>query len=318
MPLFALLFPPLSPIAVSLGPLAIRWYALAYIVGLVLGWRYCLLLADRQPKLVARQDVDDFLVWATLGVVLGGRIGFVLFYNLPYYTDHPLQMLELWHGGMSFHGGALGVTAAIILFARSRKVPVFALSDIVIEAVPIGLFFGRIANFINDELWGRAASVPWAMQFPTELLTDPQKAAAAVDGALKIDPRLTSADAVIAAYRDNPQIQALLAQILTPRHPSQLYEAACEGLLLFLLLFLAERQGARRWPGVTTGIFLAGYAVARMSGELFRQPDAQLGFLFHVGEIGVTMGQLLSIPVLVAGLAIILWARRNRAVAAAR
>jgi phosphatidylglycerol:prolipoprotein diacylglycerol transferase len=311
MPLFAIPFPALDPIAVAFGPLVIRWYALAYIVSLVIGWRYCLMLADRAPRLVTRPDVDDFLVWATLGVVLGGRVGFVLFYNLPFYADHPMQMFELWHGGMSFHGGALGVSLAIILFARSRRISIFALSDIVIEAIPIGLFFGRIANFINDELWGRATTMWWGMQFPTELLTDPQKAAAAIDGAARIDPRLTSAEAVIAAYRDNPQIQALLATILTPRHPSQLYEAACEGILLFLLLLYAEHRGARRLPGVETGIFLAGYAVARMSGELFRQPDAQLGFLFHIGAFGVTMGEVLSVPVLIAGVLIIVWARRN-------
>ena len=296
----------------------VRWYALAYIVGLIIGWRYCLMLADRPPNLAQRRDIDDFLVWATLGVVLGGRVGFVLFYNLPYYVDHPLQMFELWHGGMSFHGGALGVTIAIILFARNRKVPIFALSDIVIEAIPIGLFFGRIANFINDELWGRATDVWWAMQFPTELLTDPQKAAAVVDGAVKIDPRLNSVEAVIAAYGSNPQLRALLETILTPRHPSQLYEAACEGILLFLLLLYAEHRGARRRPGVETGIFLAGYAVARMSGELFRQPDIQLGFLLHIGELGVTMGQLLSIPVLIAGIAIIWWGRGNLPAAAAK
>jgi len=317
MPLFTIPFPVVDPIAVAFGPFAIRWYALAYIVSLIVGWRYCLLLADRTPRLVDRRDIDDFLVWATLGVVLGGRIGFVLFYNLPYYIDHPFQMLELWHGGMSFHGGALGVTVAIILFARSRQTSIFALSDIVIEAIPIGLFFGRLANFINDELWGRATTVWWAMQFPTELLTDPQKAAAAVEGAEKIDPHFNTVDAVIAAYRDNPQIQLLLAQILTPRHPSQLYEASCEGALLFLLLLYAEHRGARRWPGIETGIFLAGYAVARMSGEFFRQPDVQLGFLFRIGEFGVTMGQLLSIPVLIAGALIIGWARRNPAVAAA-
>jgi phosphatidylglycerol:prolipoprotein diacylglycerol transferase len=267
MPLFAIPFPAINPIAVGLGPLAIRWYALAYIVGLVLGWRYCLMLADRPPNRVSRRDIDDFLVWATLGVVLGGRVGFVLFYNLPYYLDHPLQMLELWRGGMSFHGGALGVTLAIVLFCRNRGLSIFALSDIVIEAVPIGLFFGRIANFINDELWGRETDVPWAVIFP--------------NGGM------------------------------VPRHPSQLYEAACEGILLFLLLLLAERRGARRRPGVETGIFLSGYAVARMSGELFRQPDAQLGFLFFIGQFGVTMGQLLSLPVLIAGLLIIGWARRD-------
>jgi phosphatidylglycerol---prolipoprotein diacylglyceryl transferase len=274
MPLFAIPFPAIDPIAVSFGPLAIRWYALAYIVGLVIGWRYCLVLARRAPNLVAPRDIDDFLVWATLGVVLGGRIGFVLFYNLPYYVDHPVQMFELWHGGMSFHGGALGVSIAIILFARARQLSIFALSDIVIQAVPIGLFFGRIANFINDELWGRETDVPWAVIFPN-------------GGNV-------------------------------PRHPSQLYEAACEGVLLFLVLLFAEHRGVRRRPGIETGIFLVGYAVARMSGELFRQPDAQLGFLFFIGSFGVTMGQLLSIPVLVAGVLIIAWARRNPLAAAAQ
>jgi phosphatidylglycerol:prolipoprotein diacylglycerol transferase len=270
MPLFAIPFPVINPVAVALGPFAIRWYALAYIVSLIIGWRYCLMLADRPPNLVTRRDIDDFLVWATLGVVLGGRIGFVLFYNLPYYAEHPLQMFELWHGGMSFHGGALGVSIAIWFFARSRKLPIFALADIVIEAIPIGLFFGRIANFINDELWGRETDVAWAVIFP--------------NGGM------------------------------VPRHPSQLYEAACEGILLFLLLLYAERCGARHRPGIETGIFLLGYAVARMSGELFRQPDAQLGFLVF----GTTMGQLLSIPVLIAGLLIIRWARHNRPLAAAK
>jgi phosphatidylglycerol---prolipoprotein diacylglyceryl transferase len=270
MPLFAIPFPTIDPVAVALGPFAIRWYALAYIVGLVIGWRYCLLLADRTPNLVTRKDIDDFLVWATLGVVFGGRIGYVLFYNLPYYTEHPIEALYLWHGGMSFHGGALGVTLAIVLFARQRKGSILALSDIVIEAVPIGLFFGRIANFINGELFGRETDVPWAMVFPG----------------------------------GGP----------VPRHPSQLYEAACEGILLFLLLLIAEHRGARQRPGLETGIFFIGYAIARMSGELFRQPDAQLGFLIF----GTTMGQLLSIPVLIAGIVFIWCAcRRPPAVAPA-
>ncbi len=271
MPLFAIPFPFADPNApfvfppFEIGPLtiAIRWYALAYITGLLIGWRYCLFLADRPPHRVERAAIDDFLVWATLGVVLGGRIGYVLFYKPGYYIDHPLEALYLWHGGMSFHGGALGVTTAILFFTRARAIPVFAFSDIICAAIPIGLFFGRIANFINGELYGRITDVPWAMVFPG-------------GGPL-------------------------------PRHPSQLYEAACEGLLLFVVLFAAERAGARRHPGILTGVFLAGYAVARMSGELFRQPDVQLGFLMF----GTTMGQLLSIPLLVAGIVLILWAWRQ-------
>ncbi len=277
MPLFAIPFPFADPSApfvfppFEIGPLtiAIRWYALAYIAGLLIGWRYCLLLADRPPRLVARRDIDDFLVWATLGVVLGGRVGYVLFYKPGYYIDHPLEALYLWHGGMSFHGGALGVTTAILLFTRARAIQVFAFSDIICAAIPIGLFFGRIANFINGELFGRASDVPWAMVFPG-------------GGPL-------------------------------PRHPSQLYEAACEGILLFVVLFAVERGGARRQPGILTGLFLAGYALARMSGELFRQPDVQFGFLMF----GTTMGQLLSIPLLGVGIILIVWARRRPPIAAA-
>ena len=263
MPLFAIPFPAIDPVAISLGPFAIRWYALAYIAGLLIGWRYCLSLASRPPHLVRRQDVDDFLVWATLGVVLGGRIGYVLFYNFGYYFAHPLQSFYVWHGGMSFHGGAIGVTTAILLFTRARKIRLFAFSDIITEAIPIGLFFGRIANFINGELYGRPTDVPWAMMFPN----------------------------------GGP----------VPRHPSQLYEAFCEGILLFLLLLVAEWRGDRQRPGIVTGLFLAGYALARMSGELFRQPDQQLGYLIF----GTTMGQLLSVPVMIAGIAIIFWARRT-------
>jgi phosphatidylglycerol:prolipoprotein diacylglycerol transferase len=269
MPLFAIPFPAIDPVAVAIGPFVVRWYALAYIAGLLIGWRYCLVLADRPPRLIERRDIDDFLVWATLGVVLGGRIGYVLFYQPGYYLQHPIEALYLWHGGMSFHGGALGVTLAIVLFTRARRLPVLAFSDVVAEAIPIGLFFGRIANFINGELFGRETDVPWAMAFPN----------------------------------GGP----------VPRHPSQLYEAVCEGLLLFLLLLIAEHRGARRRPGIVTGLFLVGYAVARMSGELFRQPDAQLGFLV----LGTTMGQLLSIPVLIAGILLIWWARRQPASTAA-
>lgn len=273
MPLFAIPFPAIDPVAIAIGPFAIRWYALAYIAGLMLGWRYCLLLADRPPQLVSRNAIDDFLVWATLGVVLGGRIGYVLFYNFPYYREHPLQALYLWHGGMSFHGGALGVTLAIWLFTRSREIPSLAFADLICEAVPIGLFFGRIANFINGELFGRQTNVPWAMVFPA----------------------------------GGP----------VPRHPSQLYEAFCEGILLFLLLFVAERRGARRHPGMISGVFLVGYAVARMSGELFRQPDAQSVPSFFFSRLDITEGQLLSIPLLIAGIALVVWARRQPASAAA-
>jgi phosphatidylglycerol:prolipoprotein diacylglycerol transferase len=252
-------YPAIDPILVSFGPFAIRWYALAYIAGLIIGWRYCLAISQRPPLVGRPQDVDDFLVWATLGVVLGGRTGYVLFYNPGYYFAHPSQIVMLWHGGMSFHGGALGVMVALFFFCRQRNIRLLAFSDIIVCAVPIGLFFGRIANFINGELWGRVTDVPWAMVFP----------------------------------RAGP----------LPRHPSELYEAFMEGIVLFTLLFVLQRfTPARRYPGALCGTFLMGYGVARIIGELFRQPDPQLGFLFW----GITMGQVLSVPLLLVG-AYLLW-----------
>ena len=243
----------------SIGPFAIRWYALAYIAGLIIGWRYCLALAQRPPQVARPQDVDDFLVWATLGVVLGGRTGYVLFYNLPYYLQHPIEVFFLWRGGMSFHGGALGVCLAILLFCRQRRIRLLAFADIITAAVPIGLFFGRIANFINGELWGRPTDVPWAMIFPS----DPER---------------------------------------LPRHPSQLYESFLEGIVLFLVLWTLQHRGARRRPGLICGVFLAGYGLARITVEFFRQPDVQLGYLVGNANLGITMGQLLSLPLVIIGL----------------
>jgi phosphatidylglycerol:prolipoprotein diacylglycerol transferase len=263
--MFVIPYPIIDPIAVSLGPFAIRWYAIAYIVGLVLGWRYCLALSAKPPQVARAQDIDDFLVWATLGVVLGGRTGYVLFYRPEYYMANPGEILRIWHGGMSFHGGALGVLAALALFCRQRAIPLLALADIVACAVPIGLFFGRIANFINDELWGRVTDVPWAMVFPT-------------GGPL-------------------------------PRHPSQLYEATLEGIILFTVLFLLQRSRAvRERRGTLTGCFLIGYGIARIIAECFRQPDANLGFIFA----GVTMGQILSVPVLLVGIFLVWYAGRMK------
>ena len=263
--MLAIPFPPLNPIALSLGPFVVRWYALAYIAGLVIGWRYCLWIASQPPRVARREDVDDFLVWATLGVIIGGRTGYVLFYRPDFYFANPSEILKLWHGGMSFHGGALGVLVAIGLFVRQRKLKFLAFADIIAPAVPIGLFFGRIANFINDELWGRVTDVPWAMIFPSD-----------------------------------PSHQ--------PRHPSQLYEATLEGLVLFtILFFVMRRTDARQRPGTLSGTFLIGYGVARIISECFRQPDANLGFIFW----GVTMGQILSVPVLILGIWL-LWRARQQ------
>jgi phosphatidylglycerol:prolipoprotein diacylglycerol transferase len=266
--LIALPFPVIDPILVQVGPLAIRWYALAYIAGLLLGWWYILrLVRDKNLGFAGRgmqtKFVDDFFVWATMGVILGGRIGYILFYNLPYFARHPVEIFYVWQGGMSFHGGLLGVITAMILFARHRKIGFFAIADPVACAAPIGLFFGRIANFINQELWGRVTDVPWAFVFP------------------KAGP--------------------------APRHASQLYESGLEGIVLFAILwFLVRRTDASKRPGLLSGVFLLGYSLSRAFVELFRQPDPQLGFLFG----GVTMGQLLSAPMIVFGIYLIVRGRR--------
>ena len=258
-------FPEIDPVLISIGPFAIRWYALAYIGGLVIAWRYCRWLAVRPPRSVSADAFDDFLLWATLGILLGGRLGYVLFYKPDFYLANPLEILFIWRGGMSFHGGLLGMVAAEVMFARRRGLPVLALADIVAAASPIGLFLGRIANFINGELFGRPSEVPWAMVFP----------------------------------HGGPR----------PRHPSQLYEAAVEGLVLLLVLHLMVRAGALERRGTLAGAFLIGYALARMLAEMFREPDAYLGFLLG----GTTMGQWLSLPLLLAGLALVVRARRTRA-----
>ena len=253
----------------ELGPFAIRWYAMAYIAGLVIGWRYCVALAKRPPLVVKPSDVDDFLTWATLGVVLGGRLGYVLFYQPSQYLANPLAALEVWHGGMSFHGGALGVIIAMLLFCRQRGISFFSFGDIIVCAVPIGLFFGRIANFINGELWGRVSDVPWAMVFPT----------------------------------GGPE----------PRHPSQLYEAGLEGILLFLIINILERTTRiRDRPGALGGVFLIGYGLARIIVEFFRQPDSFLGYLAFGW---LTMGQILSLPLIIAGLILLLRPQRRAAAA---
>lgn len=260
-------YPQIDPVALQLGPIAIRWYALAYISGLLLGWRYVKALAARPPHAMSETEVDDFLVWATLGVILGGRLGYVLFYKPAYFLANPLEIPMLWHGGMSFHGGALGVILAIVLFARKNGRNLFLIGDAICCAEPIGQFFGRIANFINGELFGRVAppDLPWAMVFP----------------------------------HGGPE----------PRHPSQLYQAGLEGAALGLTLFLLWRFTAiRHRPGALSGVFLAGYGLARMAGEVYRQPDAHLGFLWG----GFTMGQLLSVPLVLVGAGLIVAAYRGK------
>jgi phosphatidylglycerol:prolipoprotein diacylglycerol transferase len=268
MPVLVIPYPTFDPVLLQLGPFAIRWYALAYIFGILIGWGYARLLI-RSTKLRGRKspmsvnDFDDFVLWVTIGIILGGRIGYVLFYNLPYFIEHPLEIVQLWNGGMSFHGGFIGCVLAVLLFGYTRGISVLSLGDLTCAAGPIGLFLGRLANFINGELWGRPTDVPWAMIFPN----------------------------------GGPM----------PRHPSQLYEAGLEGLLLFIVLALLVRAGALKRPGLIIGCFAVGYALARTFCEFFREPDAQLGFLWG----GATMGQLLSVPLFLAGLCFIFYALKH-------
>ncbi|WP_315704917.1 MULTISPECIES: prolipoprotein diacylglyceryl transferase [unclassified Bradyrhizobium] len=263
-------FPVFDPVAIAIGPFAIRWYALAYISGIVIGWLYARSLLKNErlwggPAPISLLQLDDFILWVTLGIILGGRTGYVLFYNLPFFVQHPLEIFELWKGGMSFHGGFMGCVIAVIWFCRRNGLPILSLGDITTAVGPIGLFLGRIANFINGELWGRSAdpSLPWAMIFPS----------------------------------GGP----------VPRHPSQLYEAGLEGIVLFIVLAILVRFGALKRPGLILGSFILLYGIARITGEHFREPDPQLGFLWG----GLTMGMLLSVPMLIIGAILILRALRK-------
>ncbi|MGB3447998.1 MAG: prolipoprotein diacylglyceryl transferase [Xanthobacteraceae bacterium] len=271
MPALTIAFPVFDPVAISIGPFAIRWYALAYIGGIVLGWMYARAVIRRSQlwggqSPITLAQMDDFILWVTLGIILGGRTGYVLFYNLDFFIQHPVKILELWEGGMSFHGGFLGCVVAVMAFGWKRNVSILSLGDITCAVGPIGLFLGRIANFINSELWGRAAdpNLPWAMVFPN-------------GGPL-------------------------------PRHPSQLYEAGLEGIALFVILALMIRAGALKRPGLILGSFITLYGLARITGEFFREPDPQLGFLWG----GLTMGMLLSVPMVLAGIAIVATALRRK------
>ena len=271
MPFLALPFPSFDPIAVSVGPFAVRWYALAYIVGILLGWVYArhILRSEKYwggPAPISVVQFDDYVLWVTLGIILGGRTGYVLFYNLNWFIAHPLEIFQLWQGGMSFHGGFLGCVAAVLLFGWRNKVPVLSLGDVTCAVGPIGLLLGRLANFINGELWGRATDVPWAFVFPT-------------GGPL-------------------------------PRHPSQLYQAAMEGaLLLIIMLLLFWKTSARFRPGLLVGVFGTGIGLTRFIAEFFREPDAQLSE-FAI-RTGLSMGQWLSLPVIAVGLCFVVRALRR-------
>jgi phosphatidylglycerol:prolipoprotein diacylglycerol transferase len=266
--LLAIPFPTIDPVLIEIGPIAIRWYALAYIFGLLGGWLLARALVSK-PALWGdvrpphASTLDDLLVYTAFGVILGGRLGYVLFYNLDYFVSRPLEIFALWQGGMAFHGGLAGAALGIWLFARKVGVNPLNIADLCAAVVPLGIFLGRIANFIKPELWGRSTDVAWGMVFP---------------GA-------------------GPE----------PRHPSQLYEATLEGLVLLLAMLLIVRAGGFKRPGLVAGAFGIGYGLARIVCEFFREPDPQLGFLFG----GATMGMLLSLPLIALGLWLVVRAGKH-------
>ncbi len=264
MNFFAIPFPNINPEIISFGVFSIKWYGLAYIGAIIFGWKYVSIITKNNQNNLEKKDVDDLAVWLTLGIILGGRIGYSIFYQPLTFLRDPLKILEIWNGGMSFHGGLIGVIISIIFFSIKRKKNLFQISDMIALVTPIGLFFGRIANFINQELWGRITNVPWAVNFP------------------------------IAGN--------------VPRHPSQIYEAIFEGILLyFLLAYLWHFTNSKTRHGYITGVFIFSYSFIRFFVEFYREPDIHIGFIFNV----LTMGQLLSLPFMILGLTLIFYSKRN-------
>ena len=257
-----MVFPQIDPVIFQIGPLAVRWYGLMYLLGFGFSYIYMRLILRWRHFDFSAEDISDMLFYGVLGVIIGGRLGYVFFYNAGYYLQHPLEIPAVWQGGMSFHGGFIGVVVALLLFGKLRNKSLLEIGDLVAAATPIGLFFGRIGNFINAELWGRSTDVPWAIVFP--------------------------------------------GAGTAPRHPSQLYEACLEGLLLFLLLMYLHRRNVTK--GTVMFMFIGGYGLARFIVEFFREPDAHIGFL--PGH--VTMGQLLSLPMLIVGVVGVYLINRNK------
>ena len=303
--LFAFYVHHLSPFLIQFNDqIGIRWYGLAYIAGFIAAFYMMKLLARNGYGSLRENQVGDFVFYAALfGVLVGGRIGYVLFYRPSMITEDPLGILRVWDGGMASHGGILGLIIFSGIYARLHRISWTGVGDNLVAAAPIGLFFGRMANFINGELYGRITTVPWAMQFPSELLDHPNEAAQVIEQTTKIDPSLNNVPAVIVAARHSEQVRQILAGVLTPRHPSQLYEAFLEGLLLFSLLLLI-RLKFKKPDGVTTGSFFILYPIMRIVGEFFREPDAPL-----TGPL--TRGQFLSLFMFIVGVAF-LWVAFRR------
>ena len=263
----------LDPIALDLGFFQLRWYSLAYLAGIFLGYWYLLKLLKQPGAPMARRHADDMVFYAALGIILGGRLGYVLFYNLPYYLDHPVDILKLWDGGMSFHGGVIGTSLGILYLARKEGLNWLRVHDYVACCVPFGLFFGRLANFVNQELWGAETDVPWAVRFVEATVYGPTLGA--------------------------------------PRHPSQLYEAGLEGLVLFAILwFMFWRSQARYEPGKLVGAFILFYGVFRFGVEFVREPDSQL--IKFAQDTGLHMGQWLTVPMILGGIYLMATAKKRR------
>jgi phosphatidylglycerol---prolipoprotein diacylglyceryl transferase len=295
----------LSPFLIQFNEqLGIRWYGLAYIAGFIGAFYLMKWLARNGYGSLPESQVGDFVFYAALfGVLIGGRLGYVLFYRPSMLTEDPLGIFRVWDGGMASHGGILGLVVFSAIYARRQQISWAGIGDNLVAVAPIGLFFGRLANFINGELYGRLTNVPWAVQFPAELLDHPTEATQVIQQTTKISPTLDNIPEIIAAARQNAQVREILAGVLTPRHPSQLYEALLEGILLFTLLIWI-RLKFKKPDGVTTGCFFLLYPLMRIIGEFFREPDAPL-----TGPL--TRGQFLSLFMFVIGAAFLWSARRN-------